>query len=105
MARGGSVEEDDRSSVHVNEDVEARIAFTGRDIGWRRDDRLRDVVDLVSTTLEALLSQLLLPNCFAAASWFPRCGVFALSYWIASNNCDLNAVSVRSACGLKAQYS
>lgn len=104
-ARYVNVKDDDGASVLVNEDVGTLIANTGGDLHRRQHDQLGDVVGSLSTTLSALLCQLLLPNCCAVGFWSPVGEGFVLFFWIASIECALKAISVRSACKFGTQYS
>lgn len=105
MARDGNVEDDERLSVHVKEDVAALISNTGGNFDRLQDDRRGSVVSPVSTSLAALLCQLSLPNTFAVAFWFPACEVFVRPSCIACSSSALKAILVRSACEFEAQYS
>lgn len=73
--------------------------------GKRGDDRVDDVLDLVFATLGVLLYQLLLRSCLAVVLWFGVYDGFVLLFWIADSECAFKVISVRSTCGLKAQYS
>lgn len=80
VARNGSIENDDRMSGRVIEDVGALTRNTGWDSDCGRDDLLGDVVESVSTMLEVLLYELPLPNLFAVAYWFLAFDDFALPF-------------------------
>lgn len=85
------------------EDLGTLMANTGGDFDWWQDGDMKDEANYISTTLAVLMCQLILPNCFAVAFWFPVCAGFVLSFWIASRDRGI-AISVRSACGLETQY-
>lgn len=61
-------------------------------------------MDLMSATLAVLSCEFLLPNFFAVAFWFPACEGFTHYFGIASGDCALKAISLRSACGLENLY-
>lgn len=64
----------------MNKDVGALVANIGGDFDQRRDDRLGVVLIPVSATLEVLIRQLILPNCFTIAFWALACEGFAFSF-------------------------
>lgn len=104
VARGGSVEKDDRLPICVNEDVGSLIVNSGCDPGRCQDDHLDDVADPVSTALAILLCILLLRICFAVVFRFPARVCFELSFYIANSNCTLKGNIDRNGLWVETQY-
>lgn len=102
-AKDDNFEDEVGVTAFVNDEVGALMANTSEDFDPRRDDRLGDVVDLASTILVFLLSQLRLSMVFAASYWTLVCENFKFSFRIASSDCVMKAMLVRSAYGSEAK--
>lgn len=105
MARVGNVEDDDKVSVFVNEDVGGVVANTDGDFDQRQDDGLDYLVDSVSTTPAVLPYQLPIPNCFSIRLSSSAFECLALYFRIANSNFVLSAILVTLFCEFEARYS
>lgn len=76
VAKDDSVEDKDRLSIFVNDDVKALIAIAcGEFYPWRHD-WVCDIVEPVSKAMTVLSGQLLFSNCSAEAIWYLMRGGF-----------------------------
>lgn len=104
-AKNDNDQDDNGVSVLVSESVGVSIITVVWYFDRPRNNRLRNVVDLMCTTWAVSLDRLFLPNCLSVSFWFPVCDGFLLPFRIVSCDGALSSILLRSAGEFKAQNS